>query len=233
MPGCVVELFATAEALARYSELATRAALSAEVHVCAAGAVEALSGSVTPQGMVAACRYVDVSLGSALTAGTDLVAVAAHVREPGNAGALIRCADAAGAGAVVLAGTSVDPYNDKAVRASAGSLFHVSVVTGTAVGEAVAALHTHGFLVVAADAAGGTSLDTLADSGMLSGRVAWIFGNEAWGIPVEELATADRVVSVPIYGRAESLNVAAAAAVCLYTTAKAQRGAKGSTELSS
>ena len=149
----------------------------------------------------------------------------AHVRDPGNAGSLLRCADAAGADAVVFAGSSVDPYNDKAVRASAGSIFHLPVVVGTTVPAAVARLKQLGFTVLAADGAAATTLDDLLDSGGLDGRIGWVFGNEAWGIPDAEVRLADQVVAVPLYGRAESLNVASAAAVCLYATARAQRAA--------
>lgn len=132
----------------------------------------------------------------------------------------------------MFAGTGVDPYNDKAVRASAGSLFHVPLVTGSTLVDAADALHEHGFVVLAADVAGATSLDAALDEGLLHGRVAWLFGNEAWGLPDDDLALADHVVGVPIYGRAESLNVATAAAVCLYATARAQRADPGPSRVS-
>lgn len=234
VPGCVIAVFATAAALARYGDIAAAAtSASVPVHRCDETAVSALAGSVSPQGVVAVCRYVDVPLTSALSSGGPLVAVAAHVREPGNAGSLLRCADAAGAAAVVFAGSTVDPYNDKAVRASAGSLFHLPVVVEMPVPEVIDALRARGFRVLAADAAATTSLDSLLDSGALGGQVAWVFGNEAWGIPDEELAAADEVVAVPLYGRAESLNVATAAAVCLYATARAQRAGTGIAPVSS
>lgn len=224
LPGCVVDVFATAAALQRHRDLEEIAiGASVPLHLCDDEAVASLSGSTSPQGVVATCRFVDVPLSSALATGTTLVAVAAHIREPGNAGTLIRCADAAGAGAVVFAGSSVDPYNDKAVRASAGSLFHLPVVVGGSVSEVTQSLQRQGFRVLAADAGGTSRLELLIRDGDLRGRVAWLFGNEAWGIPAEERAEADAVVAVPIYGRAESLNVATAAAVCLYATALSQR----------
>ncbi len=234
LPDCVVEVFVSTGALARHHDLVQRAlSASAEVHVCNEQAIDALSGSRAPQGIVAVCRFVDVPLAAALAARPLLAVVAAHVREPGNAGALIRCADAAGAGLVVLGGSSVDPYNDKAVRATAGSLFHQQVVVAPSVAATIEALHREGFTVLAADAAGATSLETMLADGLLRGRVAWLFGNESWGIPAEELAAADRVVAVPIFGKAESLNVATAAAVCLYATVWAQRmGGDGSGSLS-
>ena len=116
----------------------------------------------------------------------------------------------------------MDPYNSKCVRASAGSLFHLPVVTGTPVPEAVQALRTAGLRVLAADGGARTTLDDLEAAGTLSRGTGWLFGNEAWGLPAEVHALADDTVAVPIYGRAESLNLAAAAAVCLYSSARAQ-----------
>ncbi len=162
-----------------------------------------------------------------------LVAVLAEVRDPGNAGTVIRAADAAGAGAVVLTAASVDVHNAKCVRATAGSLFHLPICTGAALPQVVAALRSTGAAVLAADAAGGLDLDDLLDAaargepGGLSGPVAWIFGNEARGLPDGALQLADAAVRVPVHGRAESLNLATAATVCLYATARAQRRSPG------
>lgn len=221
--------------MARHEDIAAAAAAaSVDVLGCDKRGIAALARSVSPQGLVATCRFVDVTLDAALDAPRDikggardsrLVVVAAHVREPGNAGSLVRIADATGAAAVVFAGSSVDPYNDKAVRASAGSLFHVPVVVGTTVVGAMEALGSKGYTVLAADAAGTTNLDALVDNGSLASPTAWIFGNEAWGIPADEQALADCAVAVPIYGRAESLNVATAAAICLSATAREQHRA--------
>jgi TrmH family RNA methyltransferase len=223
--GCVVDLFATPDALERHGDIASLAAArDVRILACDERAIAALASSVTPQGLVAVCTFVDVPLEVAVDATASLVVVGAHVRDPGNAGSLLRAADAVGADAVILAGSSVDPYNAKAVRASVGSLFHLPVVFGTPVPDAVGLLRDRGFTVLAADGAGPVTLDEMLDAGELAGRVAWLFGNEAWGIPDEERALADQVVAVPIYGKAESLNVATAAAVCLYATARAQRG---------
>ena len=123
---------------------------------------------------------------------------------------------------VIFAGSAVDPYNSKCVRASAGSLFHLPVVTGPPVGEAVRALRDHGLRILAADGGAATTLDDLQAAGQLGPPTAWLFGNEAWGLPGDVLDLADEAVAVPIYGRAESLNLAAAAAVCLYASARAQ-----------
>ena len=125
--------------------------------------------------------------------------------------------------AVVFADASVDPYNGKCVRASAGSLFHLPVVAGARLEDAVAAMRDAGLRIVAADGRAGRSLDEPDVQARLAEPTAWMFGNEAWGLPPELVALADEPIAVPIYGRAESLNLAAAAAVCLYASARAQR----------
>jgi TrmH family RNA methyltransferase len=136
---------------------------------------------------------------------------------------VLRTADAAGADAVVFADASVDPYNGKCVRASAGSLFHLPVVAGARLEDAVAALREAGLRIVAADGRAGRSLDEEDVQARLGEPTAWMFGNEAWGLPPALVALADEPVAVPVYGKAESLNLAAAAAVCLYASARAQR----------
>ncbi|GIH22954.1 RNA methyltransferase [Acrocarpospora phusangensis] len=220
LDGVTVELFATAEAELRHPEIVTAAKLAGVPVFRASGEVMAeLAQTVTPQGLLAVCRFVHVPLEQAVAADARLVAVLAHVRDPGNAGTVLRTADAAGADAVVFTDASVDPYNGKCVRASAGSIFHLPVVTGLPVGKAVQELKGRGFRVLAADGTGTRTLDEVA----LDAPVAWLFGNEAWGLPAELLALADEVVRVPIYGRAESLNLATAAAVCLYASARVHR----------
>ncbi|MEV0200467.1 RNA methyltransferase [Nonomuraea sp. NPDC050691] len=220
LDGVTVELFATAEAESRHPEIVAEAASrGVPVHRASGEVMAELSQTVTPQGLLAVCRLVHVPLEEALTGQPTLVAMLAHVRDPGNAGTVMRAADAAGADCVVFTDASVDPYNGKCVRASAGSLFHLPVVTGAPVSDAVRRLKERGLRVLAADGAGKHTLDDVD----LSGPTAWIFGNEAWGLPEEILAEADDVVRVPIYGQAESLNLATAAAVCLYASARAQR----------
>ena len=150
--------------------------------------------------------------------------ICADVRDPGNAGTVIRCADAAGARGVVLAGNSVDPYNDKTVRASAGSLWHLPIAVAEEPADCVRRAQAAGFVVLAADGAGEIDLFDAERSGLLGERVAWLFGNEAWGLPDDLAALADHRVSIPIFGRAESLNLSTAAAVCLYSSARAGRG---------
>jgi TrmH family RNA methyltransferase len=227
--GVVTQLFVTAAAQARYASLIGLAAgQGADVHAVSGEVMTELAQTITPQGVLAVCRFVDVPLDQ-LSAGPGgrppglaLAVVLASVRDPGNAGTVLRTADAAGAGGVVFAGSSVDPYNSKCVRASAGSLFHLPVVTGPPVADAVRALRERGLRVLAADGGAGTTLDDLESAGRLSQPTAWLFGNEAWGLPSDVLQLADDAVAVPIYGRAESLNLAAAAAVCLYASARAQ-----------
>jgi TrmH family RNA methyltransferase len=182
-------------------------------------ALKALSDTVTPAGVVALCRFVDVPLDQALVGG--YVALCAHVSDPGNAGTVIRCADAAGAGGVVLAGTSVDLYNAKTIRASAGSAFHLPVTTGVDASDAVAAARAAGYQVLSTEANG--DLDLFEADEVLARPTAWLFGNEAHGLPPDLAALADHRVRIPIHGRAESLNLSTAAALCLYASARAQR----------
>jgi RNA methyltransferase, TrmH family len=222
--GVVTELFLTAAARSRHGGLAAQAGRQgAAVHTVSGEVMAELAQTITPQGILAVCRFVDVPL-PALTAGAPrLVVVLANVRDPGNAGTVLRTADAAGAGGVVFSDASVDPYNSKCVRASAGSIFHLDLVLGGPVAEVVAGLRAAGLRVLAADGSSGQSLDQVEPRGVLSEPTTWLFGNEAWGLPADILALADEVVAVPIYGQAESLNLAAAAAVCLYASARAQR----------
>ncbi|MGW0598051.1 TrmH family RNA methyltransferase [Streptomyces sp. NPDC002776] len=226
--GTLVELFATVEAAERYADIIGEARTAgARVHLASEDVIADISTTVTPQGLVGICRFLDTPFEEILAARPRLVAVLAHVRDPGNAGTVLRCADAAGAEAVVLTDASVDLYNPKAVRASVGSLFHLPVAVGVPVERAVAGLKDAGVRILAADGAGADDLDDELDMGTMGGPTAWVFGNEAWGLPEETRALADAVVRVPIHGKAESLNLATAAAVCLYASARAQRAFGG------
>ncbi|GLY07532.1 MULTISPECIES: RNA methyltransferase [Actinoplanes] len=216
--GVVLELFGTGPALDRYAELAAQAP---EVSPVTEEALAALAETVAPQGLVALCEQVDVPIAEALAKKPRLVAVVAEIRDPGNAGTVLRTADAAGAGAVIFAGDAVDPYNGKCVRASAGSLFHVDVVRSPL--SVLDLLQDSGLQVLATSGTGDDDVDSLLDGGLLASPTAWLFGSEAHGLPASVLSAADRRVRVPIYGEAESLNLAAAAAVCLYASARAQR----------
>ncbi len=220
----VTDLFVTAPARSRYASLVTEvAAAGIPVHVVSGEVMDELAQTVTPQGLLALCAFVDVPLAGVTSEQTTLVALLANVRDPGNAGTVLRTADAAGAHAVVFADASVDPYNGKCVRASAGSLFHLPVVAGARLEDAVVTMRDAGLRVVAADGRAGVSLDDPGVQARLSEPTAWMFGNEAWGLPPDLVALADESLAVPVYGRAESLNLAAAAAVCLYASARAQR----------
>jgi TrmH family RNA methyltransferase len=221
----VTGLFVTVPARSRHHHLvAAMAAAGIPVHVVSGEVMDELAQTVTPQGLLAVCDFVDVPLAEVTARGTPrLAALLANVRDPGNAGTVLRTADAAGADAVVFADASVDPYNGKCVRASAGSLFHLPIVAGTRLEDAVVTLREAGLRIVAAVGRAGRPLDDPGVQARLAGPTAWMFGNEAWGLPPELVALADEPVAVPIYGRAESLNLAAAAAVCLYASASAQR----------
>lgn len=227
--GVVQDLYVTPEAAQRHRQIVAAAqAAGAAVRACTEEVLTAMADTVTPQGLLAVCRVSDLPLREVLDRRPRLVSVLAHVRDPGNAGTVIRASDAAGAGAVVLTDASVDPFNPKCVRSTAGSLFHLDLVTGPTLTHAVEDLRAAGLTVLAADGAGSADLDDLQDraargDGPLIGPVAWVFGNEAWGLPEQDRALADVVVRVPVHGRAESLNLATAATVCLYATARAHR----------
>ncbi|HEX4790388.1 MAG TPA: RNA methyltransferase [Actinospica sp.] len=222
--GLLSELFATPEAAERYAGILDLArAQGAAVSIATDEVLGSLGDTVAGQGIVGVCRFLDRPLSAVLERPARLLVLLAHVRDPGNAGSVLRAADAAGADAVLVSGESVDVYNAKAVRASVGSLFHLPVVTGLDLPQAVAALRAQGVRVLAADGAGPVDLDDEADSGALAAPTCWLFGNEAWGLPEQIRALADETVRVPIHGRAESLNLATAAAVCLYASARAQR----------
>jgi TrmH family RNA methyltransferase len=224
VPGCVLEVFASAAGADTHPDVRD-AALDAEVpwQLADEAAVASLTDTVQPQGLVAVCRFLDVPFADLVAQAPSLLAVCNDVRDPGNAGTVIRCADAAGAGGVVLTGSSVDPYNGKAVRASAGSLFHLPLALEPGTADVVGALQGAGLAVLAADGKGELDLDDAVDDGLLAAPTAWLFGNEAWGLAKEVAELADHRVRIPIHGRAESLNLATAAAVCLYASARAQR----------
>jgi len=216
LPGAVLEVFATERAAAQHAE---RRSAEPPWHVVDERVLAELADSVHPQGIVARCRDVTRSLESIVALHLRLVLVCAEIRDPGNLGAVIRCADAAGADAVLLAGDCVDPLNPKAVRSTAGSLFHLPVLVERDLDRAVSRLRELGLSLLAADRDGETGLFD-AD---LSRPTAWLVGNEAHGLPETVRDAADELIGVPVYGRAESLNLATAAAVCLYASAQALR----------
>ncbi len=212
----LLDLYVTQEGQRRHPGLVESArAAGRHVHEVTDDVLVAMSETGAPQGLLAVCRRPDATLEQVLAAAPRLLVLLANVRDPGNAGTVIRGADAAGADAVLVSDASVDVYAPKAVRSTAGSAFHLPVVTGLDVAATVAALRAHGIRVLAADGAGSTLLPD-AD---LTGPHAWLLGNEAWGLSEETRSLADDVVRVPILGRAESLNLAMAATVCLYASA--------------
>jgi TrmH family RNA methyltransferase len=224
-PGTVKEIYLTKDAGLRNVEL-IRAAFAARIEVTQVTdrAAAALSDTVSPQGLVARCAMTLADVGEVIAAEPRLIAVLVETNDPGNAGTIIRLADAAGADAVIFAGESVDPFNPKAVRASTGSLFHLPVARAAEVGELLMQLSEAGLSVLATTGGGAnTDLDTATDDGILDLPTAWLFGSEAHGLPAEVIAAADESISVPIYGAAESLNLATAAAICLYASARAHR----------
>jgi RNA methyltransferase, TrmH family len=190
------------------------------VHAVSDEVMAHLTSTVTPQGVVAVAEFVDVPLAQVAREGGGFLPVLVEVRDPGNAGTILRSADASGASGVVFTKASVDVYNQKTVRATAGSLFHVPVVREVGVEEAVSALRERGFTVLAAAASEGAESVYEAD---LGSDTAVLFGNEARGLSPQAMGLADQTVRVPIAGRAESLNLAAAATLLLFEAAR-QRG---------
>ncbi|OII37400.1 RNA methyltransferase [Curtobacterium sp. MMLR14_010] len=232
-PELLRELYVTPTAAERYGLADTQV----DTWFVTEQVLDAMADTVTPQGVVAVCEQFPtsvrqvfpdrVSQEAADTSASEgglpgLVAILEEVRDPGNAGTIIRAADSAGADAVVLTGRSVDPYNPKVVRSTTGSLFHVPVSVGVGLADTIERAKSLGYTVLAADVSGDDLPDVRAE-GLLDGPTVWVFGNEARGLTSEDLAMVDRAVKVPIYGRAESMNLATAASVCLYESAFAQR----------
>jgi len=219
--GTLVELYADPDGLERYAELLAKA--PCPVTPVSREVLAAMAETVSPQGLLGVAPLLDVALEDALSKPVRLVAVLEAVNDPGNAGTVVRTADAAGADAVVLTEGSTDPHGGKCVRASAGSLWHLPVVSGAPLEATVRAVRAAGATVLATTGAGEHDLDELQDRGELAVRTAWLFGSEAAGLSDAALALADRTVRIPLHGSAESLNLATAAAVCLYASARAHR----------
>ncbi|AIT61002.1 TrmH family RNA methyltransferase [Corynebacterium doosanense] len=219
--GSATDLFVTEQAADRFPDIVAAAGyMDVFTHPIDDRAAKHLSDTVTTTGLFAVCKPVMWTVGKALGKDPRLVSVPVETSEPGNAGTLIRVADAMGADAVVFAGDTVDPQSGKAARASAGSLFHVPVAREAGIKDVLGQLRAKGLTILATDADGDVNLDE-ADE-LLSGPTAWLFGNEAHGLSEELLSLADHRISIPIRGRAESLNLATAASICLYASARAQ-----------
>ncbi|GGH46176.1 TrmH family RNA methyltransferase [Microbacterium album] len=222
-PETIVELFATPSALERHPDLRTLLTdEQVDVQFVSEAVLDVMADTVAPQGFVAVARQTPTAVKDIFAASPRLIAICEEVRDPGNLGTIIRAADAAGADAVVLTGRTVDPYNPKVVRSTTGSLFHLPIAVGGDLEDVVERAHGARMDVVAADVKGDDLLAARAE-GLLARPTGWLFGNEAHGLEERALALADRTLRVPIFGRAESLNLATAASVCLYETAFAQR----------
>lgn len=222
-PELVVELYATPTALDRFTDIAQTAVdAGVDVEFVSEQVLETMADTVTPQGFVAVCHQFPTSIRDIFASKPRLVAVLEEVRDPGNAGTIVRAADSAGADAVIFSGRTVDLYNPKVVRSSTGSIFHVPVAVGATLSDVVERARGAGLQILAADINGDDML-IVRNDGLLERPTAWVFGNEARGLTEDDLALTDKAVTVPIYGNAESLNLATAASVCLYESAFSQR----------
>lgn len=221
--GAILDVWATAEAADRNEDLLDAARTAGvPIRQATAEVLATLTDTVASQGVVAVVERLDVPLTDVVTREARLIVVLSQVRDPGNAGTVLRVADAAGADAVVVTSSSVDLYNPKTVRSTAGSLFHVPVVTGVGLPEVAELARARGLQVLAADAhPPAHDLHVPWDTGLdMSRSTAWVFGNEAWGLPEADRAECDAAVAIPLYGRAESLNLASAASICIYESAR-------------
>jgi TrmH family RNA methyltransferase len=203
------------EVMARAAEAGVR------VHRLGRGVMERVADTVSPQPVCGVVSYLDVPV-EQLVASGGAILVCAGVRDPGNLGAVMRVAHAMGFGGVLCCETTVDPYNPKVVRASAGSIFRVRLSVDRlelGPGAALAPLRGAGYRLLATVAGAGDDYDQLD----LTGRVAFLLGNEGSGLPDDVVTLADGLVTIPMEGGAESLNVAMSAAVLAATAASQRR----------
>jgi TrmH family RNA methyltransferase len=218
-PELVVELYATPTALERYADIAATAVdAGVDVEFATEEVIDAMADTVSPQGFIAVVHQFPTALKDIFTDSPKLVVILEEIRDPGNLGTIIRVADAAGADAVVLTGRSVDLYNPKVVRSTTGSLFHLPITVDVELENVVPLVRDAGLQLIAADIKG-EDLVLARSAGVLDLPTAWLFGNEARGLTDEHLELAEKAISVPIYGDAESMNLATAAAVCIYESA--------------
>lgn len=220
----IVELFATEDAVLRHAELFAKVAQrKIEVELVSDAVLKVMCDTNTPQGVLAVCRQLHNSLEDVISQQPKLIALLTNVRDPGNAGTVLRAADAAGADAVIFSDNSVDLYNPKVVRSTTGSIFHLPVVVGADIKRTIESLKASGMQIFAANG-GGSRLPDISQE-QLAKPTVWVMGNEAWGFEPETLSVVDQQIAVPIYGAAESLNLATAASICLYASAFAQNAA--------
>ena len=221
LPELAKEVFVTEAAAERYqAELESLQAAGVSVILATDEVIDRMADTQHPQGVLAVVEQLDLLVADLLGNSPRLVAVLDRVGDPGNAGTVVRAAAAAGADGVVFTEGSVDLYNSKLVRATAGTIFTIDTVIDQRPDSLAKKLREAGLQIFAATA-GGTPITELTDKQM-SAPTAWVFGNEAHGVSDEWLELADHAVALPMYGRVESLNIAAAAAVCLYSSAFAQ-----------
>ena len=221
-PEIAQEILVTEEALTRYSvEIAALEKAGVAIEQVSSRVMEKISDTKTPQGVVSVVHHLDLELDEVIESEPKLLVLLDRIQDPGNAGTIIRAADAAGADAVLFSEGSVDPYNPKVVRSTAGSLLNVPVSIGVDMERAISGIKQKGVRVFSTSARGDALPEIAAE--VLAGPSAWVFGNEAGGVSSEIAKLADQTVAIPIYGSAESLNLATAASVCLYFTAFAQR----------
>lgn len=217
--GAATDLFVTEAAADRFADIVTTANyMDVFTHAITEKAAQTLTDTVHTTGIFAVCKPVTWTLGAVLRGRPKLVAVCVETNDPGNAGTIIRLVDALGADAVVFAGDTVDPESPKVVRSSAGSLFHVPVARERDIKGVLGQLRAAGLSTFATTMHG--DLDLAAPGDTLDQPTAWLFGNEAHGLPEDVLEAADHTVSIPIKGSAESLNLSTAASICLWESAK-------------
>lgn len=191
------------------------------VYDLAPGVIERVADTVSPQPVLAVVHFAPAELIDVTTC--DFVVVCVDVRDPGNAGTVIRTADASGAGAVIFCDGSVDPTNPKTVRSSAGSLFHLPIVQGGDAASVLSALHDAGFTTTGTVVHAGIDYTSFS----FDQRIALVLGNEASGLPDALIARLDAAVTIPMAGRAESLNVSVSAAVLCFEVLRARRARGG------
>lgn len=215
--GRLSELWVTADAETAFGEIVSRAVDSGTNLVCMSDSVSmAISSTQQPVGLVGVARQSTTTLSEVLATAPRRVVVLDQVNDPGNAGTIIRTADAAGVDAVIFTTGSVDPYNDKCVRATTGSIFHLPIVRGVEVDSVLRACTESGLVTLATSSTGAQSLTSPQVSRALAGRVVWLFGNEAGGLDDAVIQQADLAVSIPMRAGVESLNIAMAAGICMY-----------------
>ena len=221
-PELVEDIFLTSASRERNPDLVELAEKAGcELTIASEAVIDHMADTVTPQGVVAVARYLEMTLEEVVSAKPTHLVVLHQVKDPGNVGNIIRTADAAGVDAVIVTAESVDVFNPKVVRATTGSLFHIPVVTGVDLGSTIDAVKASGVTIFAADAQG-ENLGQVRSRGGLDSPLAWLLGNEAHGLSAKDELLADSTVSVPMFGQAESLSLQTAAAICIYEAAFAK-----------